>query len=87
MPLWTPYETGLSSPIADLCNVSSDAFAGSIYGALFLRRFVARATAWAHLDVFAWNPRARAGRPEGGMTQGVRAVFAWLATRYPAGQA
>jgi len=87
MPLWTPYETGLSSPIADLCNVSSDAFAGSIYGALFLRRFVSRATAWAHLDVFAWNPRSRAGRPEGGMTQGVRAVFAWLATRYPAGQA
>jgi len=37
-----------------------------------------------HLDVFAWNPRNRAGRPEGGMAQGVRAGFAWLAGRYPA---
>jgi leucyl aminopeptidase len=82
MPLWSPYEAGLSSTVADLNNVSSDAFAGSIYGALFLKRFVSRAAGWAHLDVFAWNPRARPGRPEGAVTHGVRAVSGWLARRY-----
>ena len=84
MPLWAPYSAGLSGGIADLNNVSSDGFAGAIYGGLFLQRFVAQSRAWAHVDVFAWNPRTRSGRPEGGMGQGVRAAFAMLASRYPA---
>jgi leucyl aminopeptidase len=84
MPLWAPYDENLASPVADLNNIASDGFAGSIYGGLFLKRFVQRSARWAHLDVFAWNPRNRAGRAEGGMAQGVRAGFAWLATRYPA---
>ncbi len=82
MPLWAPYDENLSSSVADLNNISSDAFAGSIYGGLFLQRFVNNATAWAHLDVFAWNPKNRPGRPEGAMAQGVRSVFAWLTARY-----
>lgn len=82
MPLWAPYAANLAGGIADLVNVTSDGFAGSIYGGLFLQRFVERSGAWAHVDVFAWNPRNRMGRPEGGLGQGMRAAFACLAARY-----
>jgi leucyl aminopeptidase len=82
MPLWAPYAANLTGGIADLNNITTDGFAGSIYGGLFLQRFVTQAKAWSHIDVFAWNPRNRPGRPEGGMTQGVRATFALLAERY-----
>ena len=82
MPLWAPYAANLAGGIADLNNVTTDGFAGSIYGGLFLQRFVRQARAWAHVDTFAWNPRNRPGRPEGGMSQGVRAAFELLAGRY-----
>ena len=82
MPLWAPYAANLTGGVADLNNVTTDGFAGSIYGALFLQRFVENAKTWAHVDTFAWNPRTRPGRPEGGMSQGVRAAFAMLAKRY-----
>lgn len=83
MPLWTPYAANLSGGIADLNNVTTDGFAGAIYGGLFLQSFVAKAKTWAHVDTFAWNPRNRPGRPEGGASQGVRAAFTLLAQRYP----
>ena len=82
MPLWTPYESMLSSKIADVNHVSQGAFAGSITAALFLRRFVRQAKAWAHLDIFAWAPEARPGRPVGGTDQGIRAVYGVLKQRY-----
>jgi leucyl aminopeptidase len=82
MPLWAPYAANLGGGIADLNNVTTDGFAGAIYGGLFLQRFVRQARAWAHVDTFAWNPRNRPGRPEGGMSQGIRAAFALLAERY-----
>jgi leucyl aminopeptidase len=82
MPLWNPYDDLLSSKIADVNHISSGAFAGSITAALFLRRFVERAKSWAHLDIFAWNPSAKPGRPEGGEVQGARALMALLQERY-----
>ena len=84
MPLWAPYAANLAGGIADLVNVTTDGFAGSIYGGLFLQRFVGNARAWAHFDTFAWNPRTRPGRPEGGAGQGIRAAFSVLSARYPA---
>jgi leucyl aminopeptidase len=84
MPLWAPYDRDLSSPVADLNHIAGNAFAGSIYGALFLRRFVDAATAWLHLDVYAWNGKSRPGRPEGGEMQSVRALFALIEERYRA---
>ena len=84
MPLWAPYASALTGGIADLVNVNSDGLAGAIYGGLFLERFVTKAQAWMHVDTFAWNPRNRLGRPEGGMGQGMRAAFALLAARYSA---
>jgi leucyl aminopeptidase len=66
MPLWDGYDDELASRNADLSNVAPSAFAGAIFGALFLRRFVPAGTPWAHFDLYAWNPRERPGRPVGG---------------------
>ncbi|MDR3472861.1 MAG: leucyl aminopeptidase family protein [Devosia sp.] len=82
MPLWAPYQAMLNSKIADVNHVSSGAFAGSITAALFLKRFVKNARAWVHLDIFAWAPEARAGRPFGGTDQGIRAAYGVLKQRY-----
>jgi leucyl aminopeptidase len=82
MPLWWPYASMLDSKIADLNNVSSGVFAGSITAALFLARFVERAKSWLHLDIFAWNPVSKPGRPEGGEAMTIRALYALLKERY-----
>ncbi|GLK55017.1 leucyl aminopeptidase [Methylopila capsulata] len=82
MPLWNPYDDLLASKIADVNHISGGPFAGSITAALFLRRFVGQAKTWAHLDVFAWTPSAKPGRPEGGEAQGARALAALIAERY-----
>jgi len=82
MPLWANYEAMLNSRIADVNHVSSGAFAGSITAALFLKRFVKNAAAWVHLDIFAWAPEPRPGRPFGGTDQGIRSVYGVLKARY-----
>ena len=84
MPLWLPYDDELGSKIADLNNVASSSFAGAIFGALFLRRFVTRAPRWLHIDLYAWNPKDRPGRGVGGEAQAVRAMFRFLSQRYGA---
>jgi leucyl aminopeptidase len=86
MPLWPGYRAALETEIADLRNDSAAwAQAGSITAALFLQRFAPTTGSWAHMDIFAWNPRAQPGRPEGGEAQALRACYAMLARRYPAG--
>ena len=85
MPLWSGYDEDLSSRVADLNNVSSGTFAGAIIGALFLRRFVGEGTDWLHVDLYGWNPKDRPGRPLGAEAQSVRALYALLAERHPAG--
>ena len=82
LPLWQPYDALLDSKVADLNNVSSGNFAGSILCALFLKRFVEAAAAWLHIDIYAWTPAAKPGRPEGGECQAARALYALLAERY-----
>ena len=82
MPLWAPYDSKLSSKIADLNNVTTDGFAGSITAALFLKRFVERTTSWAHFDIFAWNPADRPHGPAGGEAQGIRALEAVISRRF-----
>jgi leucyl aminopeptidase len=84
MPLWPGYRAALDTEIADLRNDSAAwAQAGSITAALFLQRFAPTTGAWAHMDIFAWNPRARPGWPEGGEAQALRACYAMLKARYP----
>jgi leucyl aminopeptidase len=82
MPLWTPYEDELSSKIADLNNVSASGFAGAIFGALFLRRFVTDSPRWLHLDIYGWNSKDRPGRAVGAEAQGLRGLYRYLTERY-----
>ena len=84
LPLWKPYRPRLDSKVADLNNVSEGPFAGSITAALFLQEFVPAGAAWAHFDLYAWNPGARPGRAEGAAMQLLRGVFAALAERFGA---
>jgi leucyl aminopeptidase len=81
MPLWRPYEQMLDSKTADINNVGAGGQGGAITAALFLRRFV-EAKSWLHLDIFAWTPSAKPGRPEGAECQSARALYAMLAARY-----
>ncbi len=81
-PLWRPYDQLLDSKVADINNVASGGFGGSITAALFLRRFVSQAKAWLHCDIYAWNLTAKPGRPEGGECQAARALYALLVSRY-----
>jgi leucyl aminopeptidase len=82
LPLWSGYDDDIASKVADVNNASASTFAGAIIGALFLRRFVTQTPDWLHVDLFAWNPKERPGRPVGGEAHAVRALFALLAERY-----
>jgi leucyl aminopeptidase len=80
LPLWRPYEAMLESKVADINNVGGSQ-GGAITAALFMRRFVT-VKSWLHIDLFAWTPSAKPGRPEGGECQAARALYALLAARY-----
>ena len=80
LPLWRPYEAMLDSKVADINNVATGGQGGAITAALFLRRFV-NARSWLHLDIFAWTPAAKPGRPEGAELQSARALYALLYKR------
>jgi leucyl aminopeptidase len=80
LPLWQPYEAMLESKVADINNVGGSQ-GGAITAALFMRHFVT-AKSWLHVDLFAWTPAAKPGRPEGGECQAARALYALLCARY-----
>ena len=82
LPLWDGYDDMLKSHIADLVNASEGGFAGAITAALFLRHFVPKETSWAHVDLFAWTPTAKPGRPKGGEAMTLRAFNLMLKNRY-----
>jgi leucyl aminopeptidase len=82
MPLWRSYRKLLDSKAADINNVSDGPHAGAITAALYLQEFVEPGIPWAHLDVMAWNAKARPGRPEGAEAQTLRAVYAYIAGRF-----
>ena len=82
LPLWGGYDDLLKSDIADLANAHDGGMAGAITAALFLRRFAPAGVPWAHLDTFAWRPKAKPGRPAGGDALGLRAAWGYLQTRF-----
>ena len=84
MPLWSGYDDDLASKIADLSNVSATPFAGSIVGALFLKRFVTATPKWLHVDLYAWNSKERPGRPVGAEAQCVRSLYRLIRARIQA---
>ncbi len=78
MPLWKPYASSLSSPVADLNNSPGGSFAGSVIAALFLKRFAPEDAVWGHFDIYAWRAKPAPGRPAGGEAQVIRALYAAL---------
>jgi leucyl aminopeptidase len=80
MPLASDeYGKRVEGTVADLRNVGGRE-AGSIFGALFLHRFVPKGTAWAHLDIagIAWREAADTYVPKGATGSPVRTLVAWL---------
>lgn len=76
MPLWKGYNDALDSDIADIRNDPAGwAQGGSVTAALFLQRFAPKSGAWVHFDIYAWNPRGKAGSPVGAEAQALRAVY------------
>lgn len=83
MPFWSPYDQMLESRTADINNISSEPFAGSIVAALFLKRFVKKAAHYLHFDIYGWTPRPLPGKAVGGEPQGARAVYEYLRGKFP----
>lgn len=78
MPLHANYRRLLDSRVADIHSTGEGGFGGAITAALFLQHFVPEGQAWAHLDLMAWNNRARPGRPVGGEAMGLRSAYAMI---------
>ena len=82
LPLWKAYAEALDSDVAEIKNDPDGwAQAGAVTAALFLQRF-APAGPWVHLDIFAWNPRARPGWAAGGEAQVIRGLYRMIRERY-----
>jgi len=71
----------MDSKVADINNTGSSPFAGAITAALFLKEFVGAAP-WIHIDLYAWNPTDRPGRPAGGEAMALRALYMMIEKRY-----
>ena len=82
LPLHDPYRAMLESKVADLNNIASTPYGGSITAALFLREFTQGQVPWIHVDFMAFNLRSQPGRPEGGEAMGMRALFELIQTRF-----
>ncbi len=82
LPLYKPYREQLNSSIADINNASSDGYGGAITAALFLKEFVPEEIPWIHVDMMAWNLKSRPGRLAGGEVNVLRALFAYLSSRF-----
>ena len=76
LPLHKPYRKMLKSEVADTNNIGGAGMAGAITAALFLDRFVSKAKAHMHFDIYGWCPEAKPHCPKGGEAQAVRALFA-----------
>ena len=82
MPLYDDYRSELDSEVADIKNVGSR-WGGAILAALFLREFVGKDVAWAHLDI-AGPARAESDFDEvvrGGTGVATRTFLAWIEGR------
>jgi leucyl aminopeptidase len=84
LPLFRPYAKNLKSKIADMKNVyEGGAFGGAITAALYLQRFLSPSdTPWVHMDFMGYTRVGRAGSPEGGEAQGMRALFHLIRRRF-----
>lgn len=79
MPLRQSYRDGLKSLLADMKNTGPRP-GGSITAALFLKEFVAKDTAWAHIDIAGpvWSDKGKGVNPAGATGYGVRTLVNWV---------
>lgn len=81
LPLYAPYRKLLDSDIADIRNISTTRYGGSLTAGLFLQDFVDDGIAWAHMDIagpaFAEQPIGTY-LGKGGTGYGVRTLTTWL---------
>ena len=85
LPLVDAYRDQIKAQAADLNNCPDGGMGGAITAALFLEAFVDDGLPWAHIDLMGWNQKSRPGRPEGGETFAIRAVFDYLTERFGTG--
>lgn len=80
LPLYDEYKAFLKSDVADLINSGAKGQAGSSAGGMFLKEFVNKKQAWAHLDIAgpAWATSDVAEVPKGGTGFGVRTLLYYL---------
>lgn len=86
LPLPDDYRSRLDSQVADIKNISSQPWGGTLTAGLFLRDFVGADIPWAHLDIagpaFLQEPDGE--NPKGASGFGVRTLLAlvsgWTAT-------
>ncbi len=80
MPLPPRYKSLIESDVADLRNIATSRYGGSLTAGLFLQEFVGT-TPWAHLDIagpaFAERPMA-SYLSKGGTGYAVRTLAEWL---------
>ena len=83
MPLGEGYDRLLDGGPADVKNISSGRWAGSITAAQFLQRFTNKVP-WAHLDIagMAWADKGRDPIAAGATGFGVRLLDRFVADRY-----
>ena len=81
MPLPEEYKELNKSNIADIKNIASTRYGGSITAALFLQFFIEEGVSWAHLDIagpaYAEKP-LNSYTPIGGVGFGVRTLLEYL---------
>ena len=91
-PMWQlplavdEYGKRVDGTFADLRNVGSGKDPGTVFGALFLARFVPDRIRWAHLDIagVAWRDAVGPYHQKGGTGNPVRTLVAWLEGLSPA---
>jgi leucyl aminopeptidase len=78
LPLWDDYKELMKSKIADIRNTGTKPQAGTITGAIFLKKFVEK-TPWAHLDIAgtAYDMPEKSYRPAGATGFGVKLLWHW----------
>ncbi len=78
LPLVDDYRELISSPLADVKNITGTRWGGTITAGLFLQEFVNH-TSWAHIDLAGcWSSRERDYRPYGPSGEGPRFLLDWL---------
>ena len=80
LPLYDEYKDYLKSDVADLINAGAKGEAGSQAGGMFLKEFIEKDRAWAHLDIAgpAWLSKDLPEVPKGGTGFGVRTLLYYL---------